>query len=365
MLSLSIQDGVRCAGQEAYMATKILLVGFGNVGRSLVSLIISRKTMLLERFGIELSIVGVGTRSKGTIFSSEGLQLESLLKSETFTGRVDSPLLDKGSVGLPVEELLGDADYDILVETTPYDLESAQPALSFIETALKRGKDVVTSNKGPIFHNFREIEELAGLNGVKCLFEGAVMAGTPVFSFVNECLKGCEILGFEGILNGTSNYILGLMSNGTGFDDALLEARRRGYPEPEPVLDIDGWDSAVKASIIAQAVMKAPFIPFNKMEIHGIRSVSPRMFEEARRYGGSLKLLSSVELKEGEFFLNVHPAILPPNHPLHSVSGVTNGALFLTEDIGEVCITGAGAGARHTAYALLRDIITICDERKG
>jgi homoserine dehydrogenase len=357
-------DGIGFTGREAYMTTKILLVGFGNVGRSLVSLIISRKRMLLERYGIELSVAGVGTKSKGTIFSPEGLQLEHLLKSETFTGRVDSPLMDKGSVGLPVEELLGASDYDIMVETTPYDLESPQPALSFIEIALKRGKDVVTSNKGPIFHNFRELEDLAGQNGAKCLFEGAVMAGTPLFSFVKECLKGCEILGFEGILNGTSNYILGLMSNGTGFDDALQEARRRGYPEPDPVLDIDGWDAAVKASIIAQAVMKAPFIPFSKMEINGIRSVSPRMFEEARRYGGSLKLLTSVEVKEEEFFLNVHPAVLPPNHPLHSVSGVTNGALFLTEDLGEVCVTGAGAGAKHTAYALLRDIISICDERK-
>ncbi len=346
------------------MSFRILLLGFGNVGHNLVSLIDSRRDLLKKDFGLELSVVGVGTRSKGTIYKESGLELGSLLRSENFTGRVDSASQSGFSVGLAVEDLLSDGEYDLLVETTPFQIESGQPAFSFLEKALKREKHVVTSNKGPIFHYFHEIRELAFSKGVKCLFEGTVMAGTPLFSFASECLCGCEIQSFEGVVNGTSNYILGLMSNGSGFDDALLEARRRGYAEPDPVLDVDGWDSAVKASIVAQAVMGASYIPFEEMEVKGIRSVSPRMFEEAQRFGGSVRLVAGVERDNGAFRIRVRPSVLPSNHPLHSVSGVTNGALFLTDTLGEVCVTGAGAGSRETAYAVLRDIITVWKRRE-
>lgn len=342
------------------MSFRILLVGFGNVGRNLVSLIDSRRELLKDNLGIELSVAGVGTRTKGTVYNSKGVDLKSLIRTEKFTGRIDSISQAGSCVGLSVEDLLNDMEYDLLVETTPCQLETGQPAFSFIQKAMKRKKHVVTSNKGPIFHYFREIREMAEHNGVKCLFEGTVMAGTPLFSFAKECLCCSEILGFEGVLNGTSNYILGLMANGAGFDNALLEAKRRGYAEPDAVLDVDGWDSAVKASIVAQAVMGAPYISFDEMEIEGIRTAGSKMFEEAQRYGGSLRLLATVERKGDSFGIRVSPSVLPSNHPLHSVSGVTNGALFLTDTIGEVCVTGAGAGSRQTAYAVLRDIINVC-----
>lgn len=345
------------------MSVNILLIGFGNVGRSLAVLFDSKRTMLKRDFGIELSIVGVGTRSKGAVFKKEGFDIRELLRSDTFFGRFDSISGDSFD-STSVETLISETEYDIMVETTPYRLENGDPATSFIKTALERGKDVVTSNKGPLFYNFWEIMELARSHGARCLFEGTVMSGTPLFSFAHECLRGCKILGFEGILNGTSNYILGLMAKGAGFDDALFEAKRRGYAEQDASLDIEGWDSAVKASIIAQALMDAPFIPFSDMDISGIRLIKPKMFDEARRYGGSLKLVATIEMKKGCHAISVRPVVLPPNHPLHSLSGVTNGALFITDNIGEVCVTGAGAGASQTAYALFRDIVTIC-RREG
>jgi len=346
-------------GEEIFMSAKILLIGFGNVGRSLISLIDDKRTMLKRDFGVELSVVGVGTRSSGGIFNSGGVSFRDLMKSDVFAGRLNS-LSDDVGVNASIDELIDKAEYDIMVETTPYRLDNGDSGPFFIESALRRGKHVVTSNKGPLFYRFGNISELARANGVRCLFEGAVMSGTPLFSFVHECLRGCKILGFEGVLNGTSNYILSLMSKGTGFDDALFEAKRRGYAESDPSLDIEGWDSAVKASIIAQALMEAPFIPLSDMDIQGIRSVKPKMFDEARRYGGSLKLIAAVEKREGRNLISVRPAVLPPNHPLHSISGITNGALFITDSIGEVCVTGAGAGARQTAYAIFRDIVTIC-----
>lgn len=341
------------------MDLRIFLVGFGNVGRAFSALLDERRSSIFCSSEMNLKLAAVATRSKGTAFHVKELEISALLESERITGRVDSSGQKGISVGIPVLDMIKELDFDVLVECSSPDLERGEPATSYISAALDRGKAVVTSNKGPLFHNYHSLRETASRRNARFLFEGTVMTGTPVFSLFRRCLTGSRILRIEGVLNGTSNFLLDMMKRGSGFERALLEVQRRAYSEPDPFLDVDGWDSASKASILAQVLMNAPYIPFSGMSIEGIRSLDPELFARADRMAGSVRLLCRVEKQGDSHIISVKPEILPSNHPLSSVSGVTNGVLFMTDTIGEICITGAGAGPLLTAHALLMDILSL------
>ncbi|MBN1332135.1 MAG: homoserine dehydrogenase [Synergistales bacterium] len=341
------------------MDLRIFLVGFGNVGRAFSALLKDRVASILCSSGVNLKLAAVATRSKGTACHDEGLEISHLLESERITGRVDSSGQKGVLVGKPVVDMIEGLDFDVLVECSSPDLERGEPATSYIMMALDKGKDVVTSNKGPLFHNYHILSEIASQRKASFLFEGTVMTGTPVFSLFRRCLIGSRVLRIEGVLNGTSNFILDMMKRGSSFERALMEVQRRAYSEPDPFLDIDGWDSASKASIIAQVLMDAPFTPFSEISIEGIRTLDPDLFIRADRMAGSVRLICRVEKQADSYAISVKPEILPSNHPLCSVSGITNGALFMTDTIGEICITGAGAGPLQTAHALLMDILSL------
>ena len=341
------------------MELKIFLAGFGNVGRAFTALIGEKGTELLGSYGLDLKLVGVATRSKGTAFNERSLDIPRLLASEKLTGRVDSSAQEGVSVGMPASAMIQNLDYDLLVECTSADLYKGEPSSSYMMETLRRGRHVVTSNKGPLFYNYHNLQKVALAKGAEFLFEGTVMTGTPVFSLFQRCLRGSRVLNIEGVLNGTSNFILEMMRRGSSFEKALMEVQRRGYAEPDPSLDVDGWDSASKASILAQVLMGAPFTPFSDIQVEGVRSIDPDLFLQAERIGGSVRLVCRVEKREGFHSISVRPEILPSNHPLCSISGITNGILFMTDSLGEVCISGAGAGPFQTAQAILMDILSL------
>lgn len=334
---------------------RILLLGFGNVGTAFCELFARRRSWMHSRFGIEGKVVGIGTRTRGCPYNPEGLPLEGILGSEAATGRLDQPA--GGRIFRSAQDLLENAEYDVLVECTTTNIAEPKAALGFMKTAMERGAAVVTSNKGPLFLSYRELDDLARKRGVPLLFEATVLAGTPFFSFVRHCLPGTRILSCEGVFNGTCNYILDLMAQGASFDEALLDARRKGYAEPEPIFDVEGTDSAVKAAIIAQVLMGSPPVSLEQVQVEGIRNVSGAMIRKALRSGGNVRLVSRIEANRGQVEISVKPEVFPGSHPLANVNGSSNGVLFVTDTLGDVFVAGGGTGPKQTAYSLFRDVI--------
>ncbi len=334
---------------------RILLLGFGNVGRAFCEFFEERRPWLFSRLGIDGKIVGIGTRTRGCLYDPSGLPLQRILQQEASTGRLDSGMAPKSFTF--AGDLLEYADYDMLVECTTTNISEPKAAFGFMKTAFVRKAAVVTSNKGPLFLSYGKLRELAKSAGVPFLFEATVLSGTPFFSFVRHCLQGTRILSCEGVVNGTCNYILDLMAQGSSFDEALLDARRKGYAEPEPLFDVEGADSAVKAAIIAQVLMDSPPVSLSDVLVEGIRDVSGAMIRKARRAGGNVRLVARVEGAGEKAHITVKPEVLSGSHPLSNVNGAAKGVLFVTDRLGEVFVAGGGAGPKQTAYALFRDVV--------
>lgn len=342
---------------------RILLLGFGNVGREFCGLVQSKSEVLRESFGLECRFVGIATRTRGCAADPEGIDVRRLLERESATGRIGPGA--GGSALLSADEMVSGMDYDLLVVCTSTTIKSPEVPTAFIRGALGRGIDVVTSNKGPLFLGLGDLRKLAKKHRAHIMFEAAVMGGTPFFSFVDHCLKGSRILSCEGVMNTTSNYILDLMFTGSSFDDALLDARRRGFAETDPTFDIEGWDSAVKASIIAQVLMGVPPVPLESIDVQGITQVNAGDMMEASRSGCAIRLVSRIDSEGDSVSISVRPEALPAANPLSRIHGATNGVLFLTDTLGEVFVAGGGIGPRHTAYSLLRDLIETAELRSA
>jgi len=338
---------------------RILLLGFGNVGRAFCELVQNKKEVLRSSYGIDCRFTGIATRSRGCVSDPGGIRIQDLLEKDSSTGRLDSGA--SGISALSVDDMVSGMEYDLLVVCTSTTIRSPEIPTAYIRSALDRGIAVVTSNKGPLFLACRELVDLAKRRRTHFLFEAAVLGGTPFFSFARHCLTSSKILSCEGVMNTTSNYILDLMLSGSSFDDALLDATRRGFAEADPTFDIEGWDSAVKGSIIAQALMGAPPVSLESIDVQGITQISIGLLQEAARSGGALRLITRVEADGDAVSVSVRPEVLPAANPLSRVHGTTNGALFLTDTLGEIFVAGGGVGPRHTAYSMLRDLIEVAE----
>ncbi|MDO9508291.1 MAG: homoserine dehydrogenase [Thermovirgaceae bacterium] len=334
---------------------RILLLGFGNVGRAFCELVRNKSGVLKSSYGIDCRFVGIATRSRGCVSDPEGIRIQDLLERDSSTGRLDPGTA--GSAALSAGDMVSGMDYDLLVVCTSTTIKSPEVPTAYIKGALERGIGVITSNKGPLFLACRELMDLANRKNTHFFFEAAVMGGTPFFSFARHCLTGSKILSCEGVMNTTSNYILDLMVTGSSFDDALLDARRKGFAEADPTFDVEGWDSAVKGAIIAQVLMGAAPVALESINVQGITQVSLGFLMEAVRSGGAVRLITRVEAEGDSVSISVRPEVLPAANPLSRVHGATNGVLFLTDTLGEVFVAGGGIGPRHTAYSMLRDLI--------
>jgi homoserine dehydrogenase len=330
----------------------ILLLGLGNVARAFCELVENKSALLKKKHGIDCRFVGIATRTRGSVVIPDGISVRELLDREASTGRLSS-----GTQSDTASSMVADMDYDLLVVCTSTTVRSPEVPMAYIRGALNRGINVITSNKGPLFLAAGELCDLARKKRARFLFEAAVMGGTPFFSFVRHCLGGSRIISCEGVMNTTSNYILDLMRGGSSFDDALLDARRKGFAEADPTFDVEGWDSAVKGSIIAQVLMNSSPVPLESMDIEGITQVSPGLLFETARSGGAVRLLTKIDSESGRVSVSVGPEVLPDSNPLSRVHGATNGVLFVTDTLGEVFVAGGGVGPMHTAYSLLRDLI--------
>ncbi|EFC91502.1 Homoserine dehydrogenase [Dethiosulfovibrio peptidovorans DSM 11002] len=342
------------------MELGIALVGFGNVAQGLARILIRKRDLLTTRYGIIPVVKAVVTGSKGTLWDPSGLDLEAVLDSMADLENLS------GVSALPatIDEILKGDEISVVVDTTPTDLVTGEPGLSIIKRAIESGKHVVSSSKGPVSVALPELTDLATRHGVAYRFEGALLSGTPSINLAMEAMAGCDVVKVQGIVNGTTNYILTRMEEGMGYEDALAEAQDRGYAETDPSGDVDGWDAAVKAQIIASVIMGEP-ISLDQVERRGISEISRSDVLAALDRGNRIKLIAQVERRGRDVVASVSPMELPLDHPLAGVMGATNAITYETDNLKDVTIVGPGAGREETGQALLADLLAIFRERGG
>ena len=326
---------------------RVILCGFGAVGRGLAGLLESRGDELYSRYGLKVRIVGAAD-STGSASDPGGLDPARLAEAKRRGGVSAYP----GADGRPALELAESLDADVLVETTPSNYRDAEPGMSHIMAAMRRGMHVVTANKGPLALAFPSLTELAGYNRVMLRFSGTVGGGTPILDYAKNSLRGEHITSFSGILNGTTNYILTRMGSGMTFKSALAEARKLGYVEADESLDLDGIDAAAKLVILANWIMGKKVV-LGDIKREGIRGTTPARIRAAAGKGRSVKLVASCD---GD--LSVGPREVPDDDPL-CVDGTLNAISFTSEHSGTQTVIGRGAGGTETASAMLRDLLDI------
>jgi len=339
---------------------KLALIGFGNVGQGLTQILAQNQKLYQNQFGIELIITAICTRSRGSVFHPDGLNPQILLDTFMKNGSLHS--VPAAFHDWSVEKTILESNADVIVEASITDLQSGEPALGFIQTALKARKHVVTTNKGPIALHYQEIQELADGNGVKLGYEGTVMCGTPSIHLGRDCLMAAGIKKIEGIINGTTNYILCRMEQGADFQSALKEAQTFGYAEADPTADIEGHDAAAKALILAKILFRSP-IQLTDVKRQGISHLTPQDIADARQNKEVWKLIATIEQGGQGSIIEVSPRRLPLTHPLAQVSGTVNAITFSTDLLGQVTLIGPGAGKLQTGYAVLLDILDIYRSR--
>ncbi|NIM25961.1 MAG: homoserine dehydrogenase [Nitrosopumilaceae archaeon] len=331
---------------------RIILCGFGVVGQSLVKLFESRSEDLYAKYGLKPRVVGVFD-SKGSAVDSSGLDLEKLVETKKKYGTVKNYSKTKNKMS--GNDMIKNVEADVLIETTASNYKDAEPGMTHITSAMKKGMHVISVNKGPLALAFPSLLELAQYNQVILKFSGTVGGGTPILDYAKDSLRGERITSFAGILNGTTNYILTNMANGLSFKSALKDAQDRGYVEADESLDLDGLDAAAKLVILANWIMGMK-VTMPDIKCTGIRNVTTNDIKKAAKKKCAIKLIASCD-KE----LEVSPKEISVDDPL-CVNGTLNAISFTSEHSGTQTIIGKGAGGMETASSILRDLLDIRQE---
>jgi homoserine dehydrogenase len=343
-------------GVETMKKYKLAIIGFGNVGQGLTKIISEKNELLSDRFGIELSIVAVCDLYKGSIANANGLDPEVLLSDLKEYGDLKSTAAPV--TGWNAIETINDSGADILVELAFTDLKTGEPALSHVKQALNNGMHVSMTNKGPVALHFPELHKLALSKNVQIGIEGTVMSGTPAINLGKEMLLAAGITKIQGILNGTTNYILGEMSSGIDYDVALKQAQELGYAEADPTGDVEGYDAAAKVVILGNLLMDLS-LTLDDIERTGISQITNDDISNAANAGEHWKLIGSVQKTDNGFIASVKPEMVSQEHPLASIKGATNAITYSTELLGDITLIGPGAGRLETGYAVIEDILSI------
>lgn len=337
---------------------RALMIGFGNVAQEL-SKIIGENRKRLGEFGFDFVPVGIFTGSRGSIVDENGIDLGKALNDIRQSGALTS-----GAATPAPLEACKTLDYDVLLELTPLSIErKGEPAASHIRAALSRGISAVTANKGPVAFAHSDLADIAAKNNARFLFEATVMDGAPLFNMVSRCMKGCKITRFEGVLNSTTNYILSRMEEGLSMQEAAEEAVEAGIAEADPSNDIDGWDAAAKASVLARVFMEADITPLD-VDRSGIRHVTKEMIKEAADKGKRLKLICRGERKERSARVSVGVEEFDKTNVIGGLSAFDSAICLESDFMAPSYMVQKNPTLRDTAYGILEDLLSIFTNEK-
>ncbi|MCU0631422.1 MAG: homoserine dehydrogenase [Methanolinea sp.] len=325
---------------------RVAILGMGSVGRGVLQMI--------EEKNLGITVTAVAD-SKSALMDRDGIRIEEVLEAKRIHGFC-------GDKSLGAMDVVTGAAYDVLVEVTPTNAGTGEPALTHILTAMERGHHVVTSNKGPISREFSRLRSIAAEKGVQLRYEATVGGAIPIIHTLTQGLAGNRILAIFGVLNGTCNFILTRMAaEGLTYEQALLEAREMGYAEADPTYDVKGIDPAIKLVILANTICRET-LKLEDVEITGIDLLTNDALRLAEEQHCTIRLIAEAIPDRG--ILRVAPRLLPISHPL-VVEGTLNAITIETDMAGEITLIGKGAGSVETASAIIGDLLYIRDAHAG
>jgi len=295
----------------------LALVGLGNVGRRFLRLLIEHDDTLREKYGLAFSVDCV-VDSSGVAVSGDGFDLDKLMEKKECGLKLRE--LREFDEGLTLAVALDSVQCEILLEASPVDINTGNPGLSNCRTALERGLHLVLANKAPLALAQAELDRLAAETDVGILYSATFCGGLPVLNIVRRDMVCGKILGFRGIFNGTTNFILEEMLKGRSYADALRETQERGIAEADPSIDVGGWDTAAKLVIAANSTA-GTMITLADVSVSGIENVQPDRLQQCRREGSVLKLLATAERIDDDWRFRVEPTPVPIASFLGTCSG--------------------------------------------
>lgn len=349
---------------ETRKTKKLALMGFGNAGRAFAKLLTEKRGQIEEKYGYSVIVTAIATGSRGNLVAAAddvhlginlGTAIEDIETTGAFSARL--PLSEMNAM-----EIAQKADYDVLVEMTPLNIFTGQPAITHIETAFSRGKDVITANKGPIAWKFAELRDMAAQKGCRFFYETTVMDGTPVFNLVEKTLALAEVTEVSGILNSTTNYILEEMAAGKDYDEIIKSGQAMGFIEADPAMDIEGYDAAAKITALLNVLMDAGITP-DKVERKGIEDITLADIRAAQDRGCKIKLICEGSRKsDGSVRAVVEPREVPVTDMLASVNSTTSVVSITTDLMKKVSIVEHEPEIEQTAYGIFGDLLRVLSE---
>lgn len=341
---------------NSHRLIRTVLVGLGSVNRNLLDILASKKTRLLDEYGLEFRIVCIAD-SSGVAMDSLGYD-PATLRQEKASGK---PVAEMSGYdrSLRVTDVIEDQACDLVMEASPVNLEHGDPGLTITRAALGNGISVVLANKAPLVLAFEELHQLARDNDCELGFSATVCGGLPVINIGRRDLVVADIELLRGIFNSTCNFILDEMATGRSYEDALGEAQRRGIAEADPALDVEGWDTANKLSIIANSILGMS-VTLEDIQVTGITALTRDFVMAEKKQGRRVKLVATAQ--EGK--LSVEPVSLPDSDFLAHCDGWEMGVEIHSDIYGKMYHKLWEREPIPTAASMLRDAVNILAHRR-
>jgi len=333
----------------------IILMGYGSVGKAFLNLAYQKEETCQKKYGLDLRFAAVIRSQKGFLYCQPQKPGRILEKLQDHVAGKNSSIWEEN---ISLEEIIDTFQPGVLVECTPTDSKTGGPGLQYIRLALDREWNVVTANKGPLVVDYLGLMDKAHRNNLSLKISGATAAALPTLDVALNSLAGSEILKFEGIVNGTTNFILTKIGEGCDFSEALREAQERGIAETDPSQDLEGWDTAYKVLLLTNAIFQTSK-SLNDVKVQGITQIGPANIKHSQKEGKKIKLLGRMSRGDKGISLEVAPVAIDKTHPLFYVDGTEKGICFETDTMSTITVIGGKSDPIGTAAAMLKDIINI------
>ncbi|MDF2679356.1 MAG: homoserine dehydrogenase [Brevibacillus sp.] len=325
----------------------VVITGFGSVGKQVARLLEQRQTYYREQYGVEVKLVGAARSSQG-VYDAEGLTQSALDVFGMVKKSVDTTFAG--------DDFIDNCQADILIETGPSQFETGGPGLAYIRQALDQGMHAIAVSKGALVVDYAGLSALAKQRGVMLKISGATAAGLPTIDILHYNLAGCQILAVEGIFTGTTNFVLSsMMEEGISCEEAIARAQQMGIAEPDPSFDIDGWDTACKVTILANAAFGAQ-LKLMDISRTSVQEVTREKIAEWKSAGKSPKLVGRIRQTTEGLHASVELQAVDQSHPFSTVRGTTKAIRVETDVMGELLVIGGKSDPVAAAAAALKDL---------
>lgn len=335
----------------------VALLGCGTVGLKFLELIQEKKENLKHRYNLELTIVGVAD-STGVAMDESGLDLNQVIQVKSNQRKI-GVYPKKGRLNVSGIEILNNMNVDVVIEAGLSDVKTGGLSLDYAKKALEQGIHVVFVSKGALVHSYQSLQRLASENNAQIKLSGATAAALPTVDIALQSLAGTEVGLIQGILNGTTNFILTQMTQkGMSYEEALKEAQAKGIAEPNPASDVEGFDTASKILILANAVMDAD-LTLDQVEINGITNITAEQILAAQKNDKVFKLIGEAVKENNQVKVSVKAEELRTSHPMANVHNEVKGIHFTTDTMGDLTVIGGKSYPKAAAAAALKDTIML------